>query len=62
MLTPRLRRRRHSVDAYIHVELEELVSSTTEASVLLRREIPAATSAVDEESIATTGQGERLSA
>ena len=44
MLTPRLRRRRHALDTYVHAELEQRRPLAENASVRLLRETSEATS------------------
>jgi len=63
MLTHRLRRRRHSLDTYIHEELEGLASLTENAPVPLRPSTPDAVRKVaTEKQFAGMDQSGRLSA
>ena len=49
MFTPRLRRRRHALDTYVHAELEERMPSAENAPVRLLRDTYDAMGKADEE-------------
>ena len=49
MFTPRLRRRRHALDTYVHAELEERTPLAEDAPVRLLRGTSDAISKADEE-------------
>ncbi len=63
MFTPRMRRRRHSLDTYIRGEVEELKLAIESSPVPLRPQLREATSGeAEEDSVATSSRSERLSA
>jgi hypothetical protein len=63
MFTPRMRRRRHSIDTYIRGALVERMLATEDAPIPLRLESPEAKSAGAQESpAACAGESDRLSA
>ncbi len=63
MFTPRMRRRRHSIDTYIRGEVEKRMQSAENVPIPLRPNSPEETSTGAEESpVASASQSDRLSA
>ena len=63
MFTSRARRRRHSLDTYVRLEVEERTLRTGNPPIRLRPESPKTTSAGTEENQVTrANQSDRLSA